>query len=218
MLPARWRDRSRLGVLALVAFVLAHDLIFLARYGSSYGVVLARTGHGDQWTATVVVVALLAAILVAATIARSVALVRLARRLGADRMDVREGDLGGLVRRIVRAWVVILPIALAAFVFAENVEHALVGLPIPGIGVLDDRAYGDTLLVFLVVTGLVALVEGLFRWRRDLLVERIREVRARWAHAHLATRRPDLPYVERQHGSLVGRRMAGRAPPSALPA
>ena len=218
MIPARWRDRARLGVVALVAFVLAHDLIFLVRYGPSYGAVLARTGHGDQWTATVAVVALLAAGLVVATIVRSVQLVGLARRFGAAQIDVLDGRLDDLIRRIVRAWVVILPVALTVFVLAENIEHAFAGLPLPGLGVLDAGTYSATPVVFLVVTVVVAFVEGLFRWRRDLLVERIRAARARWARAHLATHRPDLPYVERHHGSIAGRRMAGRAPPFALPA
>src|SRR5436189_46098 len=46
MLGARTRDRTRGGILALVAFVLAHNLLFLLRYGSSYSAFLERTGHG----------------------------------------------------------------------------------------------------------------------------------------------------------------------------
>ena len=61
MIPAPWRDRFRLAALAAVAFVLAHDLVFLLTDGGSYGLALARTGHGDQWTGTVIVVAALAA-------------------------------------------------------------------------------------------------------------------------------------------------------------
>ncbi len=218
MLSARWRDRCRLGVLALVAFVLAHDLTFLARFGSSYEAVLARTGHGEQWTATVLVMATLATLLAVATVTRLVALGRLARRLDAGTIEVRDGGIGGLAGRALRAWLFILPIALAVFVIVENIEHASAGLPLPGFGVFDANAYTDTPIVFTVVTAIVAFIEGLYRWRRDILVALIRAARARWARSRAATVRLDLPFVERHRGSIAGRRMAGRAPPAFLPA
>ena len=60
MITGHWRDQFRLAALAAVAFVLAHDLVFLLTDGGSYGLALARTGHGDQWTGTVILVAALA--------------------------------------------------------------------------------------------------------------------------------------------------------------
>ena len=40
-------------VLQLVALVLAHELVFLARYGSRFGEMLVHTGHGETWSAAV---------------------------------------------------------------------------------------------------------------------------------------------------------------------
>ena len=57
MIDRTWRDRGRLGILVAVTFVLAHDVAFLLTYGSSWQALLARTGHGDGWTETVLVVA-----------------------------------------------------------------------------------------------------------------------------------------------------------------
>ena len=52
--------RARMGRLGIVAaaavvqlavLVLAHDLVYLARYGSRYGEALIHSGHGDAWRA-----------------------------------------------------------------------------------------------------------------------------------------------------------------------
>ena len=39
--------------LQLVALALAHELVFLARYGSRFGEALVHSGHGEAWTAAV---------------------------------------------------------------------------------------------------------------------------------------------------------------------
>jgi len=39
--------------LQVVALVLAHELVFLARYGSRYNEALVHGGHGDSWSAAV---------------------------------------------------------------------------------------------------------------------------------------------------------------------
>ena len=44
---------AALAGLQLVALVLAHDLTFLARYGSRFGEALAHAGHGETWSAAV---------------------------------------------------------------------------------------------------------------------------------------------------------------------
>ncbi len=213
MIPARWRDRSRLAALAAVAFVLAHDLIYLLTAGGAYGLALARAGHGDGWTGTVIVVATLACALAILGTVRLVGLTRLARELEAGDRSVRAGRLGDLGRHLVRAWLVILPVALVLFVIVENLEHLSVGLPAPGLSVLGSAQYHFVIGVFLVVSLLAALVDALYRWRRDILVARIEAARARLLRRPAAGARRSLPWVDRRHAAITGNRISGRAPP-----
>ena len=110
MITGHWRDQFRLAALAAVAFVLAHDLVFLLTDGGSYGLALARTGHGDQWTGTVILVAALALSLAILGAFRLISLSRLARQLNATDQSVRAGSIGDLLSHLVRAWLVILPV------------------------------------------------------------------------------------------------------------
>jgi hypothetical protein len=214
MIPAQWRDRFRLAALAAVAFVLAHDLIFLITDGRLYGVALAQTGHGDQWTGTVVIVAGLATTLAIVGIARLISLTRLARELDAGDLTVSRGRLGDLGGLLLRSWLVILPIALLLFIVVENLEHLSVGLPAPGLSVLGSSQYHSVIGVFVVVSMLAALVDALYRWRRDILVARIEAARARLARRPARIARRSLPWVDIRHASITGNRISGRAPPA----
>src|SRR6202142_1196238 len=204
MIPGRWRDRFRLGALAAVAFVLGHDLVFLLTDGGAYGIALARTGHGDQWTGTVILGAALALGLTVLGAIRLFSLTRLARELDAGELTARGGRLSDLVGHLVRAWLVILPIALVLFVVVENVEHLSVGLAAPGLSVLGSSEYHSVIGVFLVVSLLAALVESLYRWRRDVLVARIEAARARIRRRPAVVARRALPWVDRRHASITG--------------
>jgi hypothetical protein len=216
MIPARWRDRSRLAALAVVAFVLAHDLVFLMTDGGLYGLALARTGHGDQWTGTVILVAALAAGLAIAGTLRLLSLSRLARGLEANGQAIQAGRPADLAGHLVRAWLVILPIAVVLFVLVENVEHVSVGLPAPGLTVLGSSQYHSVIGVFALVSLATALVDALYRWRRDLLVARIEAARARRRYRPATIAHRPLPWVELRHSSITGHRITGRAPPPPL--
>lgn len=213
MTSGHWRDRLRLTALAAVAFVLAHDLVFLLTDGGSYGLALARTGHGDQWTGTVVLVAALALSLAILGAFRLASLTRLARELQAGDITVESGRLADLAGHLVRAWLVILPIALVLFVGVENLEHVSVGLRAPGLSVLGSSQYHSVIGVFVLVSFGAALVDALYRWRRDVLVARIAAARAGLRHARPLVLRYRLPWVDRRHASITGNRISGRAPP-----
>ena len=73
----------------------------------------------------------------------------------------------------------ILPVALVLFVVVENLEHVSVGLPAPGLAVLGSYQYHSVVGVFAAISFLAALVDALYRWRRDVLVARIEAARAR---------------------------------------
>ena len=208
-----WRDRARTCALALVVFALAHNLTFLVTYDENVGPALARTGHGPQWTATLVLVAILAAALVVAGTLRMVQLSRLAHDLDGAAISTVNGGSRDLARNLVRAWLQILGCSLLVFVGAENVEHVTAGLPAPGLGVLGSGEYHLALAVFAACALAAALVEALYRWRRDVLVALIAAVRSRWAARDLGPR-PRTPWVDRRHAAVARHQIEGRAPPT----
>ena len=63
------------------------------------------------------------------------------------------------------------------FVVQENLEHQHIGQALPGLSVLGSAEYPDAALVIGAIALAVASVVALFRWRRDVLVARIRSVR-----------------------------------------
>jgi hypothetical protein len=213
MTEGHWRARFRLGALAAVAFVLAHDLVFLLSDTGSYGLALARTGHGGQWTGTVILVAALALALAVLGAIRLISLSRLAGELDAGDITVRAGAIRDLAGHLVRAWLTILPVALVLFVSVENVEHLSVGLPAPGLSVLGSSQYHSVVAVFALVSLLAALVDALYQWRRDLLVARIEAARDRLRQRAALVARHDLPWVDRRHASIIGNGLSVRAPP-----
>jgi hypothetical protein len=213
MIQVSWRDRLRTGALALVAFSLAHNLTFLTTYGGSYAAALARTGHGPGWTAAVALVAVLAATLALAGAIRLLQLSHLARELAAGGIRVGSAGLRDLTRQGLRSWLEILSCALMLFVAAENLEHLAVGLPAPGLGMLGVDSQHPALVIFAAVAFAAALVDALYRWRRDVLRARIEAARSRWPRTALSAPRPDIPWIERRHQAIAGFGIAGRAPP-----
>ena len=218
MIDRTWRDRARLGLLAAVTFVLAHDIAFLLTFGSSWQAVLARTGHGNAWNETALVVVGLAVALAFAGLARLAWLARMARRLDGGRSAVPTGGRGALVQGLRRAWLAIFPISLALFIVAENVERISAGLPAPGLDVMGSLGFAGIAVLFGIVAGITALVDALYRWRRAVLIARIEAARRRPARAAAVGARPNVPWVERRHAAIAGHRIAGRAPPRALAA
>ncbi|MFI5254400.1 MAG: hypothetical protein ACHQ15_02945 [Candidatus Limnocylindrales bacterium] len=214
MSQAIQRPSLRSGVLALVAFVLAHDVIFLLTYGAAAGTALAQSGHDARWTATVVVVAELGFALLVAGVARLSHLSGLAGSFNDSGDTVAARPVGRLLEHVLRGWLVVFPFALVLFVGNENLERLNAGLPAPGLGVLGPLGYPGSLFVIAAVSLLVALVDALYRWRLEVLVARIEAARARWARARQASPRPRFPWVEPRHGSIVGHLSAGRAPPA----
>ena len=119
---AAWIARA---VVVAATLALAHDLTFLARYGSAYGEALAHAGHGQAWTNAVLVsVGLATAIVVGAAI-------QLWRIRSAAR-STRDAPVGGPgLREFGRSWVG-LAARLAAVVAVlltvqENIERAREG-------------------------------------------------------------------------------------------
>ncbi len=210
MLRGRIPGRLTFVGMVAVAFVLAHDLIFIAAYGSGYQAALLRTGHGAVWEPAVLSVLVLGASLLAIALWRLHRLGILAR--SADRTSLAPA-LRSVPGRVARLWLWLTTSTIVLFVLEENVERARMGAALPGLGVLASSAYPNALLTIAIVSFSVALVGALIRWRRDILVARLNTGRRRWPTVRGETPRPWPRRSPLWHGSILGRSLAGRAPP-----
>ena len=202
-------------VLQLAALVLAHQLVYLARYGSLYGEALVHSGHGDAWSAAVLTSLILAAGLVGLGLARLHRLGVLVRGATVP----RRGFTGALPRRaLLRAFLRIAPrvavLQLVALSLQENVEHALTGQPIPGAGILFSPEYAGGAWIAIAVALGVSLVAALFAWRRDALLARLRAAREALPRVRAAAPWRPGALARRPVESILGRRSALRAPPA----
>jgi hypothetical protein len=201
-------------VLQFEALVLAHELVFLARYGSRYGEALAHAGHGETWTAAVLSSLALAALLAAIG---AVQLARLGLLVGRRGSPVGPSAGGLEPASLLRAWLHIGPrtavLSVVILSIQENLERAAMGLAAPGPGILLSAEYAGGLWITIAVGLLVGLVAALFAWRRSVLLAKLRSVRARVPRgSHNAVLRP-RPRVPAPAASVLGRRSALRAPP-----
>lgn len=210
---SRWIVRlTAFAGMAAVAFVLAHNLVFLASYGTAYQDALSRTGHDDAWGTAVLVVLGLGVLLLVSATWRLHALGVLAR--GSALRAYQPPATGELAGYLGRLWLRLTLATTLWFVVQENLEHLRIGEHLPGLSVLASSEYPNALLILAAVALGVAVVGALFRWRRDALVARIAAARQRWHRTHGATVRTSLEWVIRLSGSLLGRRLAVRAPPA----
>jgi hypothetical protein len=215
------RSRAVLAWVALasVTLVLAHEVVFLAGYGTRFGMALADSGHGARWALAVVAVLTLGGLLAVAAGWRLYQLRTLARTLSEGRpgraSGTRDLTMPALRRLVLTAWTTLLASTSVLFVIQENWERLVVGQASPGLAVLGSPEYPNSLLVILVVTLVVAVIAGLYRWHRDALVARIAVARSRWPRRNDAPP-PREPAHSRRPASILGRRQALRAPPALL--
>jgi hypothetical protein len=198
--------------MTLVALVVAHSLVFLLAYGSGYEEALAHSGHDGTWGVAVVIVLAAAFALVGLGTWRLHRLGVVARARAAGDGGLHPGP-NGFVRRLVGLWVRLAGATTVLFVIQENLEHQHVGAGLPGLSVLGSAQYPNAALVLAAVALAVAFVVALFRWRRDVLVARIRGARQRWHGAPRTVQRRPVVWVERRHASIVLHQLSGRAPP-----
>jgi hypothetical protein len=215
-------------LLVAPTLVLAHQLVFLARYGSIYGEALAHGGHGQAWSDAVATVAVGSLILFLAALAGLVRLrSELARRqdvvadgrLGAGRPLAAEPRVHAVIGRFVALAARLTALTLVALTIQENVEHVAAGLDAPGIGVLVSRDYPFAVGIVLAVGIAVAAVATLLTWRRAVLVARLRALSARGlARRRVASTWRPAARPPRPRPGLVARQLGRRAPPALLAA
>jgi hypothetical protein len=206
--------RQLLGFIAmtLVALVIAHNLVFLLRYGSGFDEALAHSGHDGAWGTAVAVVLAAALGLAGLGACRLYRLGLLARILAASEGELRPGA-SGFGRQLVGLWVLLAGATTLLFIVQENIEHQHVGDGLPGLAVLGSAVYPNAALVIAVVALAVAFVVALFRWRRDVLVARIAAASLGWQRVARAGQRRHAVWVERRNASIVVHQFSGRAPP-----
>lgn len=168
--------------LAPASLVLVHDLAFLATYGSQFKAALLATGHDGRWTSTVSVVISLSALLWFVGLARLASLwlqARALERIAGQRPTI---DVHAYFRILFRIWPWLALVTAALFVCQENLEHAALGAPLPGIEPLLGGLTVPPLLVLASVTLVLSALGALLVWSHAALTARIT--------AALGTRRP----------------------------
>jgi hypothetical protein len=196
--------------LQVVALVLAHDIVFLVRFGSRYGEALVHAGHGETWSTAVGTILVIATVLVLAGVVRLARLGILVRAAGSS-----TGDLD--LRQLLRLWLRVAPriavVSVVLLTVQENVERSSIGGSMPGPGILLSPEYPFALWIAIAVGLLVGLVAALFEWRRRALIERLRAARvALPRHMPAAEPRP-RGALRRAVVSVLGRQSGLRAPP-----
>lgn len=202
--------------LQLIALVLAHELVFLARYGSRFGEALVHSGHGETWSSAVTTSLLLGAALGVIALARLAWLGALLRRRGGPATSARRTLEPRLLLRIwLRTGSALAVVGAVMLTGQENLERASVGAAAPGIGILLSPEYAGGLWIALAVGLAVGFVAALFVWRHRVLLARLRTHRPSQPRvASGSIRRPGIA-VAPPAESLLGRRSALRAPPAA---
>jgi hypothetical protein len=197
---------------ALVALVLAHNVVFLATYGRRYGEALLQSGHDATWTTAAAIVLGLGVALLSLGIWQLRRLSGQARSLGAV-SGLPDPGLGAFAAHLGRLWLGLTGSTLVLFVAQENVEHLALGDPLPGIGVLARNGSPVAVTVIAAVALGVALVGALYRWRRDVLIARIAAGRGRWRLQRAQPHRSQD--TDRRPQPALGGGISGRAPPAA---
>jgi hypothetical protein len=197
-----------------VALTLAHELVFLARWGSRYNEALVHAGHGAAWSAAAATSLALGGLLALVAVVRLAQLGILTRRVETDALRPAPKP-GTLLRAWLRAGPRIALVAVVLLTLQENLERAAIGQAMPGVGILLTPEYANGLWIAVAVGLAVGLVVALVRWRAAILVARLRAARLRLPRATSAPTRSTGQRQSLPAESLLGRHSALRAPPAA---
>ena len=203
-----------LAALALAALALGHELTYLFAHGAAgFAAAMTERGHDRYWTSFLIVVVLVAGILMTIAAFQLRRLRRLAQLMRSGR-NVQVSNFGArrLFELFAPLWARVTIVVLFAYLAQENAEVGAIGLRLPLLGVFT----GDhwiALPVLILASGLVAMVGALVRWRRDVLLRKLR-LCARFRRP--AMERQPRSVVQRPKAVLSARRNGVRAPPRAV--
>jgi len=214
MMTERLGFTVRAAVTTFASLVLAHNLIFIAGYGSRFGSVMAYTGHDHGWTVAAVSSIALAASLLVVGVRRLQQLRRTARGAGLPSLP-NEPGLRAFGTRWLGWWIALSLATTLLFAVQENLELGSVGTAMPGLSVLASAAYPNAVAIILAVALGISMVAALLGWRSSVLIARIQAARSETPAAAALSLPPCEP-IDRRLGSILGRRLAVRAPPLTL--
>jgi hypothetical protein len=142
---------------------------------------------------------------------------RLAARASRAPIAVTDGRIRTLLESTAGIWLRLAAVTALAYLLQENLERAIAGAgPLPGLGVVGgDHQAVIPILAF--VTFAIAVVAGLYRWRREVLLA-VARAAARRRRSTIAMGRPTPPRATVTPATAFVRRNGLRAPPSRLPA
>jgi hypothetical protein len=210
--------RIRQVLLVLGALFVAHDAIYVARYGIGDGYARAMTaqGHDGYWAPASFLLVVGVAV---------VALLGLAayRRLrseaeGIDQPALAEGGSSYLAE-LAGIWLRLFPTIAVLFAIQENIEHLAVDGHLAGVAPLVGPGSAVVLPVLAATTFVLAAVGAVVRWRIRVLVARIAAAARHRYPRPAAISQPcrwGIVAASIAHRWIVGRRDAGRAPPLRL--
>ena len=205
-----------LAVLVLATLAVAHQLIYLVAHGAGDGYRQAMTaaGHDSYWSSFILAVGAVSTVLLAVAITQLRRLARQAAAASVGVVTVRDQSPRALARIVGPLWARVTLLTSIAFVVQENLEVATVGHAMPGLGAI----VGEHDLALPIIAGValvVAFVRGLVRWRRDVLLARLRAAR-RPRQRSGAVLRPAVGTLPAT-GIDGARRNGVRAPPRGVP-
>lgn len=171
----RLKQVAVVAALVLASLAASHELIYLFAHGAGVEYVRAMQegGHDRYWSSFVLIVAGVTLALSIVAVGQIRRLTRQASLVRAGRLRVEDRGFGLLARLVGRLWLVVAAGTSFAFFFQENLETVTAGHPLPGPAVVSGD-HAIALPVMAVVSLLVALVAGLVRWGRHVLLARLR--------------------------------------------
>jgi hypothetical protein len=205
---------ARFGALVIVTLLVAHDAIYVLRYGtgSGYASGMAATGHGYWDAFTAWGLASGGALLLGALATLS----RLARSVGPT--DAPTAVRTTWATEIAHLWPRLLIAVTVGFVLQEGVEHAVLFGHLPTIDEIAVALGPSSAGPLALVTFAVAALGSVVRWRVAVLRARVGGRGSQRTRVRASSSpRPEWHVTAAllRHAFLLVRLDAGRAPPAA---
>ena len=182
--PGRWSARAILVVLVALSAIAAHQIPYAT--GPAVSGTAVDAGHDRFWMPLVVLVL---AATVGLALATTIQLRRLAGRSTWLTASAGDETLAAYLAIAFRLWLHLAVLTMVFYAAQENIERILAGETLLGLDVLAIHGWLPVSAVA-IASLLVAVVAGLFVWRRKALLARLAMARSRRVRRPATARRP----------------------------